>query len=242
LLYNVLKHSGVNEVMVNLSLQQDNHLLIEVKDFGCGFSENPEERNAQSPTHFGLFSIRERLEALGGEMVLHSARQKGTQVLLRIPIEHSTEDLQPRLVKPVPVQAIRKTHASRPPSEKIRILLADDHKMVREGFCHILNSQVDLEVVGEAEDGKQAITNCESLRPDVVVMDLHMPGMDGLEAIRRIKQQIPETVIIGLSVYDTPDVARWFQEAGAEAFVTKGGPAETLVTIIRKFSHQKKSA
>lgn len=241
LLYNVLKHSGVNEVMVNLSLQ-GNHLLIEVKDSGCGFHESAEERNQQSPTNFGLFSIRERLEALGGEMVLHSAPQKGTTVLLRIPIELSSEDLRPRAAKPTPVHAVKKSHVSRSPSEKIRILLADDHKMVREGFCHILNAQVDFEVVGEAEDGKHALTLCESLRPDVVVMDLHMPKMDGLEAIKRIKQFLPDTVMIGLSVYDTPDVARWFQEAGAAAFVTKGGPAESLVTIVRKYWHQKKPA
>ncbi len=135
-----------------------------------------------------------------------------------------------------------KTHSSRSRSEKIRILLADDHKMVREGFCHILNSQVDFEVVGEAEDGTQAVTLCGLLHPDVVVMDLNMPNMDGLEATRRIKQDIPEMVIIGLSVYDTPEAARWFQEAGAEAFVTKGGPAESLVTIVRKLWHQTKHA
>ncbi len=238
LLYNVLKHSGVNEVMVNLSLQ-GNHLLIEVKDFGCGFSESPQERNEQSPTNFGLFSIRERLEALGGEMVLHSAPQKGTQVLLHIPIEHNTEDVQPRAATPTPLHTFKRTHASRPPSEKIRILLADDHKMVREGFCHILKAQTDFEVVGEAEDGNHALALCESLRPDVVVMDLHMPKMDGLEAIKRIKEFLPDTVMIGLSVYDTPDVARWFREAGAAAFVTKGGPAESLVTIVRKYWHQK---
>jgi PAS domain S-box-containing protein len=242
LLYNVLKHSGVKEVIVNLSLQQDNHLLIEVKDFGCGFSENPEERNEQSPTNFGLFSIRERLEALGGEMVLNSAQKMGTQVLLRIPIDHSSEDVQLRAAKPTPMNAVKHASVSRPPSEKIRILLADDHKMVREGFCHILNAQVDFEVVGEAEDGNHALALCESLRPDVVVMDLHMPKMDGLEAIRRIKEFLPDTVMIGLSVYDTPDVARWFREAGAAAFVTKGGPAESLVTIVRKYCQQKNPA
>lgn len=240
LLYNVLKHSGVNEVMVNLSIQPDNHLHIEVEDFGRGFHESHEDRNEQSPTNFGLFSIRERLDALGGKMVLKSALQKGTHVLLRIPVDNALKELQPQVANPVPIPADMKTQSFRSGSEKIRILLADDHKMVREGFCHILNSQLDFEVVGEAEDGKQAITLCESLRPDVVVMDLHMPNMDGLEAIRRIKENIPETVIIGLSVYDTPDVTRWFQEAGAEAFVTKGGPAESLVTILRKSWHQKK--
>lgn len=242
LLYNVLKHSGVNEVMVNLSVQPENLLIIEVKDSGCGFIESPIDRNEQSPTNFGLFSIRERLEALGGEMVLHSAHLKGTQVFLRIPIEYNSEDSKPRIAKLIAVRAVEKTPASRPHSGKIRILLADDHKMVREGFRHILNSQGDFEVVGEGEDGNHALTLCESLRPDAVVMDLHMPEMDGLEATKRIKQSLPDTVIIGLSVYDTPDVARWFQEAGAAAFVTKGGPAHNLVTIIRQYCPHTQSA
>ncbi|WP_447962899.1 response regulator [Nitrospira sp. Ecomares 2.1] len=242
LLYNVLKHSGVNEVTVNLAMQGNNHLIIEVEDFGCGFIDNAEDRNEQSPTNFGLFSIRERLEALGGEMVLNSTLQKGTHVLLRIPVEKGIEELRPHTARPTSVRAVEQTPSLRSHSEKIRILIVDDHKMVREGFCHILNSQLDFEVVGEAEDGIQAMTLCESLRPDVIVMDLHMPNMDGLEATRRIKENIPETVIIGLSVYDTPDVARWFHEAGAETFVTKGGPAESLVTMVRKSWHQKKPA
>ncbi|MEO6203478.1 MAG: response regulator [Nitrospirales bacterium] len=242
LLYNVLKHSGVHEVTVNLAMEENNHLIIEVEDLGRGFIDSHEDRNEQSPTNFGLFSIRERLEALGGEMILNSALQKGTHVLLRIPVEKGLKEIRPHVTNPTPVQAGMKTHSFRSPSEKIRILLADDHKMVREGFCHILNSQKDFEVVGEAEDGTQAVTLCRLLHPDVIVMDLNMPNMDGLEASRRIKQDIPQMVIIGLSVYDTPEVAQWFQEAGAEAFVTKGGPAESLVTIIRKIWHQKKPA
>lgn len=240
LLYNVLKHSGVQEVTVTLSLQADNHMHIEVEDFGRGFRDGHEERHEESSSKFGLFSIRERLEAIGGELVLTSALQKGTHALLRIPTQRGMKETAPPMHNRTLVHSNKRNQPARSGSERIRILIADDHKMVREGFCHILNSQPDFEVVGEAEDGKQAITLCESLRPDVVVMDLHMPNMDGLEAIRRIKEHISETVIIGLSVYDTPDVARWFQEAGAEAFVTKGGPAETLVTTVRQCWHQKK--
>lgn len=242
LLYNVLKHSGVQEVTVTLSLQGDNHMHIEVEDFGQGFLDGHENRNEESSSKFGLFSIRERLEAIGGEFVLTSALQKGTHALLRIPIETGVDETDPPMIIPTLVHSNSKNQPARSRSEKIRILVADDHKMVREGFCHILNSQLDFEVVGEAENGEQAVTLCGSLHPDVVVMDLNMPNMDGLEATRRIKQEIPETVIIGLSVYDTPDVSHWFQKAGAEAFVTKGGPAEGLLHIIRQFGRQRKLA
>ncbi|GJL58272.1 MAG: hypothetical protein NPIRA03_11290 [Nitrospirales bacterium] len=242
LLFNVLKHSGVQEATVTLSLQADNLMHIEVEDFGRGFPEGYEDRNEESSSKFGLFSIRERLEAIGGEMVLTSALQKGTHVLLRIPLPTTAEEIAPTLKNRTLVHSHIQKPIAGSRSERIRILVADDHKMVREGFCHILNSQLNFEVVGEAEDGEHAMTLCESLRPDVVVMDLHMPKMDGLEAIKRIKPLLSDTVFIGLSVYDTPEVARWFQEAGAAAFVTKGGPAENLVTIVRKFCQQQSSA
>ncbi len=242
LLFNVLKHSGVQEVTVTLSLQTDNHMHIEVEDFGQGFLDGHEDRNEESSSKFGLFSIRERLEAIGGELVLTSALQKGTHALLRIPIQADMEESAPPMNNQPSAHSNAKNQPARSPSERIRILVADDHKMVREGFCHILNSQLDFEVVGEAENGEQAVALCESLHPDVVVMDLHMPNMDGLEATKKIKQFFPDTVLIGLSVYDTPDVARWFREAGAAAFVTKGGPAENLVTIVRKYRHQQKPA
>ncbi len=242
LLYNVLKHSGVQEATVTLSLQADNHLHIEVEDFGQGFSEGHQDRNEASSSKFGLFSIRERLEAIGGEMVLTSALQKGTHALLRIPLPTAMEETAP----PPNDRTFVDSHRPKPParsrSGRIRILVADDHKMVREGFCHILNSQLDFEVVGEAEDGEHAITLYESLHPDVVVMDLHMPKMDGLEAIKRMKPLLSDTVFIGLSVYDTPEVARWFQDAGAAAFVTKGGPAESLVSTIRDIWRQNHPA
>ena len=240
LLFNVLKHSGVKEATVTLSIQPDNLLQIEVQDHGRGFSEKNEERNEESSTKFGLFSIRERLEALGGCVTVTSAPQKGTHAILQAPLLKFSSE------KPQPTERIQHIpHPTKPEdgrlrSKKIRILLADDHKMVREGFCHILNAQPDMEVAGEAEDGQQAITLCQSLRPEVVVMDLHMPNIDGLEATRRIKQDLPHTVVIGLSVYDFSEIARGFKEAGAESFVTKGGSAESLMAVIRQYGHQGK--
>jgi CheY-like chemotaxis protein len=242
LLFNVLKHSGVKKAHVTMSIQPDNLLQIEVQDHGRGFIERNEDRNEESSTKFGLFSIRERLEALGGKVVVTSAPQQGTHAILQVPVVKVSSE-QPQAIERIrPIPQSIKSQTIRSPSEKIRILLTDDHKMVREGFCHILNAQSDMEVVGEAENGQQAITLCQSLRPTVVVMDLHMPLIDGLEATRQIKQVTPDTVVIGLSVYDTPEVARGFKEAGAETFVTKGGPAESLMTVIRQFGHQRKSS
>jgi PAS domain S-box-containing protein len=233
LLFNVLKHSGVTKATVSWSIPAKNFLQIEVRDKGCGFRRNGEEKEKHS-SKFGLFSIQERLEAIGGETVITSAPQMGTQVCLRIPLvlpKSEPPDAADAKNSPLPYGTpVRTAHVH---EGKIRILLVDDHKMVREGFCHILNAQPDMEVVGESEDGRHAIGLCHSLRPDVVVMDLNMCGMDGLEATRRIKEAFPQIFVIGLSVHDTPETARWFQEVGATNFVAKGGSAENLMHAIR---------
>ena len=239
LLFNVIKHSGVNEATVSLSTPEDNFLQIEVGDHGCGIFKYPEEKDASSK--FGLFSIRERLEALGGETVITSSPGKGTRILLRIPLENYSGELLRQIEQSKPVSAMNKTSIAETQKGKTRILLVDDHKMVREGFCHILNAQLDLEVVGEAENGQQAVTLCQSLRPDVVVMDLQMPIMDGREATRRIKEENPAMIVIGVSVHDTPEMAQRFREVGADEFITKGGPAENLVTAIRRFGPVRSS-
>ena len=111
--------------------------------------------------------------------------------------------------------------------------------MVRQGFCHMLNAEMDMEIVGEAEDGQQALTLCQSLRPDVVVIDLYMPNVNGLKATRKIKQDYPDTAVIGVSVFDTPEIAQWFIKAGANAFIAKGKSAEYLVNAIRQHGHQQ---
>ncbi len=239
LLHNVLKHSRVKEATVMLSIQPDNRLHIQVEDRGRGFDHSHVERDEGSSTKFGLFSIRERLEALDGTMTITSIPQNGTQVLLQVPLKtgsgKSTHQGEIAHFSPPSTPM----HYPQSSSENIRILLVDDHEMVREGFCHILNAQGDLKVVGEAEDGKQAIALCQSLRPDVVVMDLQMPNMNGLEACKRIKREFPGTVIIGLSVYDNSEVARWFLDVAADAFVTKGGSAESLISVIRQYGRDR---
>jgi PAS domain S-box-containing protein len=239
LLFNVLKHSGTQNAIVSLSIQANNLFNIEVADHGRGFIKGQEEREKDSANTFGLFSIRERMEALGGKTTITSDLGKGTRILLQIPLADIPIGHERPIKDSRPVRAPMEASDAHSPSKKIRVLLADDHKMVREGLCRILNAEMDMEIVGEAEDGQQALTLCHSLRPDVVVMDLHMPNVDGLKATRRIKQDYPDTAVLGLSVYDTPEIAQWFAEAGANAFMAKGKPADMLVNAIRQLRPQQ---
>ncbi len=242
LLFNVLKHSGSQNAIVSLSIQENNLFTIDVADHGRGFNKGQVEQvesEKDSGNTFGLFSIRERIEALGGKTTITSDLGKGTRILLQVPLEKTSFGHERPIQDSRPVPDPMRTSDVPSRSKKIRVLLADDHQMVREGLCRILNAEMDMEIVGEAEDGQQALMLCHSLRPDVVVIDLHMPNVDGLKATRKIKQDHPDTAVIGLSVYDTPEIAQWFTEAGANAFMVKGKPAEFLLNAIRQLGPQQ---
>jgi DNA-binding NarL/FixJ family response regulator len=115
----------------------------------------------------------------------------------------------------------------------IRLLVADDHPVVRDGLRGMLAGQPDLEVVGEAADGAEAVALAPRLRPDVVLMDLRMPGMDGVDAIRKLRTSFPDARILVLTTFDTDtDVVRAI-EAGATGYLLKDTPREELVRAIR---------
>jgi DNA-binding NarL/FixJ family response regulator len=114
----------------------------------------------------------------------------------------------------------------------IRVLLADDQQLVRSGFALILSTEEDIEVVGEAGDGRQAVTLCEQLAPDVVLMDVQMPGMDGIEATRIIVEADLARVLI-LTTFDQDDYVFAGLEAGASGFLLKNSDPDHLVHAVR---------
>jgi len=117
--------------------------------------------------------------------------------------------------------------------KKIKVLIVDDHTLVREGIQALLALTVDVEVVGEAANGKEALEKTEELAPDVVLMDLAMPIMGGLEATRRIHRQFPRTKVLALTQYDDSEYVIPLIEAGARGFVTKMAAFSELASAIQ---------
>ncbi len=117
--------------------------------------------------------------------------------------------------------------------EKIRILIVDDHAVVRSGLGAFLTAVPDLEMVGEAKDGLQALEYAKTLHPDVILMDLMMPGMDGVTATRKIKEQMPAVQIIALTSYQENDLVQQAMQAGAIGYLMKNVLAIELATAIR---------
>ena len=118
-------------------------------------------------------------------------------------------------------------------ADSIRILIADDHPIVRQGLAAVLDREKDLKVVGQAGNGDEAVSEAARLHPDVILMDLQMPVMDGVEAIQQIKQEDPDVGIIILTTYDTDENIFRGVEAGARAYLLKDSPPEEVLKAIR---------
>src|SRR5919199_1922873 len=119
----------------------------------------------------------------------------------------------------------------RPPA---RVLIADDHILVRDGYKLMLEHEEGLEVVGEASNGREAVELCRKLRPELVLMDVRMPEMDGLEATRRIKGELSTTSVLVVTTYDNPDYLFEAVEAGAAGYVLKDASKQQLLNAVRR--------
>ena len=215
LLFNVVKHAQVDRVVVDLTLGPNDTLCITVTDEGLGFDPTQlDERAGGSQVGWGLFSIRERLLLLGGRFDIESAPGRGTTFRLIAPRD---------MALPTP----RVVNGALP--HTLTIVIADDHPALRKTFRELLQGRPEFTVVGEAVNGIEAIAQARALRPDVVLMDVSMPEMDGVEATRRIRAELPSVQVLGFSVYPQLDGAHPIEEAGAEGFFTKGVDTARLI-------------
>mgnify|MGYP001169657324 CR=1 FL=1 len=248
LLINVLKHSGTSQASVSAWIN-DNMLHLCVADDGAGFDPAHTPLNNSAAT-FGLFSIRERMEDLGGHMNIASALGQGTTVTLMVPLEHSSatspspatrnngfqqassaqSTLNPTTINSAP----RSVTPQRGRTSIARVLLVDDHTLLRQGLRSALEEYQDIEVVGEAKDGEQAVAFSASLQPDIVIMDINMPVVDGIEATRQLKRELPQISVIGLSVDNNQQVQHMMLSAGAVAFLTKDTAIEQIHETVAK--------
>ncbi|MFO7838105.1 MAG: response regulator transcription factor, partial [Desulfosalsimonadaceae bacterium] len=119
-----------------------------------------------------------------------------------------------------------------PVATRLRVLFADDHKVMRQGLSRLISAQTDIEVAGEAANGREVVELARKLRPDVIVMDISMPVMDGIEATRLIKSESPEVRIVGLSMFKDEQSVNSIMHAGADAFVPKTASTAELLEAL----------
>jgi signal transduction histidine kinase/ActR/RegA family two-component response regulator len=235
LLFNVVKHAGVKEAHVVLS-STNSDVRVAVSDQGQGFDPDSLDKIAEK-AGFGLLSIRERIRYMGGGLEIDSAPGRGSRFMLKIPMGlENVKQSQPLGSTAYQQPQTLAGHMDTASGRGKRVLIADDHRIMRQGLVNLIAGQPNIQVVGEAADGQQALELVEKLHPDVVVMDVSMPVMDGVEATRRIKAELPEVRVIGLSMHEDEHITKSMHEAGAEAFVSKAASwAELLKAIYGGF-------
>lgn len=125
------------------------------------------------------------------------------------------------------------------PSRTIRILIADDHEIVRRGLRTLLEAQPGCLVVGEASNGAEAVQRAAELKPDVAMLDVDMPDLNGIEATRRIRETVPQTEVLILSVHDSEQMVRQVMACGARGYLVKSDAGSDLLTAIETVMHRR---
>lgn len=238
LLYNVVKHARTRRASVKMASGPGGKIQVVVSDDGIGFAADRLRVNGTSRSGFGIFSLSERLGLLGGQLRIDSRPGAGTRMTLELPvlISHAAGPGEaPAGVATAarPCPADRGSATVGEIAAKIRVLLADDHIVVRDGLCRLLQLQSDMQVIGQAADGHQAVDLARQLRPDVVLMDVSMPGLSGVEASRQILAEQPAVRVIGLSMHADEGVATSMMEAGAINYLSKTARPDSVIAAIR---------
>ncbi len=235
LLFNTFKHAQADRVTLSLRLGADDDLCISVADNGIGF--HPSRLDSRSgQVGWGLFSLRERLTLLGGHVEIDSAPGEGTRVHLFAPrgATHrraaGTGELSPAPIEPAAPRDDDRAYAG-----ALRILIVDDHAAVRSALREMLHERPQLSVVGEAANGLEAIARAYTLQPDVILMDVTMPHMDGVEATARLHAELPHIQILGLSMQTRSDTVHAIEHAGASGFFVKGVDTQRLIDHLLVF-------
>lgn len=226
LLWNVVKHGFTDRATLTYGRDGD-RVSLAVTDNGTGFDAQTVRANGGGRSHFGLFSIHERVELRGGAVEINSTPGAGTWVLIVMPLDRKAS-ASAKMFEPILLPS-----ATAPVIEPaIKILIVDGHKMLRQGLRRVLEEQDGFTVVGEAGDGAEAVALARVLEPQVVIMDVNMPNMNGIEATEKIIHRRPSTIVIGVSFGTEEYVVRAMHAAGAVICLPKERAVEDVSQAI----------
>ena len=230
LLFNALKHSETKTAFIEADVA-GNFINISVKDHGKGCDVEAVKARTGSTPGFGLFNIEERIKFLGGHFEIDSIPDNGCSVTLRVPTDPEST-LQTVHVSTDAI-SIKKKQKQPRIADQLCIMLVDDHPTIRQGMAMFLKASTDFKLLAEASNGIEAVRMARDLRPDVVLMDISMPEMDGIEATAVIKKDHPNIRIIGLSMHEDEQTRERMLSAGASAYINKAAPVDEIIEVIK---------
>jgi DNA-binding NarL/FixJ family response regulator/signal transduction histidine kinase len=236
---NARKHASPRRVRVGLQYTADEVVLL-VEDDGIGFDALA-LRTPGPEGGYGLFGMNERARLVGGTLDVDSTSGWGTRIRTTVPY-HPAPSLTPGAQEALdmpPIPLLRNAAVLLPESppvepraDAIRVLVVDDHELARRGIRALLEQSGEVIVVGEAANGAQALLEAQRLSPDVVLMDMQMPGVDGIEGLRRIRADLPDLPVVILTTFQTDENLTDALQAGARGFLLKyAAPADLLAAV-----------
>ncbi|HSY31498.1 MAG TPA: response regulator [Verrucomicrobiae bacterium] len=234
-LTNVHRYSGSPSAEIRI-FQSASKVHLEIVDHGKGVKAGTERPAfAGAPTlGVGIPGMRERIRQLGGQLEVEFSNE-GTRVYASLPTEAFTEEIEPARDK-----ENFQANARQRPVVRRRILIADDHEVMRRGVRGLVESQEEWSVCGEAIEGNEAINKTRELHPDLLILDISMPGVSGIEAALQILKDDPNMKILFFTMHDSPQMMREISNVGAWGYVAKARAGNDLVDAVRIIFDGKK--
>jgi CheY-like chemotaxis protein len=226
-LTNVHRYSGSSSAKIRIS-KTSGEVLLEVIDYGHGIKSGTArgKLDGPAPLGVGIPGMRERLHQLGGDLSVDFGTT-GTRVMATLPIRKSAESDSDESESALSV-TIRSAEDARR-----RILIADDHELMRRGLRGLLESHDEWAVCGEAVEGNEAVRKSTELRPDLVIMDVNLPGLSGIEAAQQIRLEREAAKILFFTVHDSDEIIREIIGVGALGYVAKSRASQDLIEAVR---------
>jgi CheY-like chemotaxis protein len=236
-LTNVHRYSESSKAVVRIQVSSD-QLRLEIRDFGKGLKPGALSASRESTQYLGvgIQGMRERLRQLQGKLEIFSEPNQGTQVVATLPLFKLEEGTE-RLSISIPGPSISAPEPAGGPERRKRIkriLIADDHEVLRRGLRATLETQKEWKVCGEAANGKDAVEMVLALKPDLVILDINMPVLNGLAASREILRRQPRTKILMFTVHESMQTVREIRATGAHGYLAKNKAGRDLLRMVRE--------
>jgi PAS domain S-box-containing protein len=237
-LTNVHRYSGSPKAIVRVNSSED-RIVLEIRDFGRGIQRETlgTRLGSIAPIGVGIQGMKERMRQLSGKLEITSRPQKGTVVTATLPMASlrmtaAEESANSELLSPAQSES-REAAANRSIPLK-RVLVADDHELLRRGVCTLLQTELDIEKCVEAVDGRDAVEKAAATKPDLVIIDVEMPGLNGLDATREILRNCPQTKVLIFTVHESEEMLRDIAATGAHACLSKNKGGKNLLRVIKE--------
>jgi PAS domain S-box-containing protein len=234
-LTNVHRYAESTKAFIRVARVGD-EVKLEIGDYGKGIRAEllKSSRDSVAPLGVGIQGMKERMRQLSGRLEVTSRPNKGTVVTALLPIREQ----RPEMARD-PNRSSEETSNSNGETQEVagslrrRILIADDHEVLRRGIRTMLESEKEWEVCGEAIDGQEVVEKAASLNPDLVILDINMPVLNGVAAVREILRNRPQMKILVFSVHDSDQTIREILSAGAQGYLSKAKAGQELVQVVK---------